>query len=172
MNSKRSFFGVYVVAVLLFVAALGSVHAGEIRGSSGNNFSFGPTATPGVFLMTHPGVARLTGLGNCQFDGTELLTPPTSTDARFLMKGTWRFVSADGSSTLEAEVEGVGTPDPANAAFVTLEYTITFTGGTGLMAGAHGKGKMEGVAMVTGPTGGTTTFVFSGQISTHGQGSN
>jgi hypothetical protein len=123
-----------------------------------------------VFLLTHPGVARVTGLGNCQFDGTEFLTPPDGPEGIFLMKGTWRFTSGDGATTLDADVEGVGKPDPANPAFVTLEYTITFTGGTGLMAGAHGKGKMEGVAMLTGATSGTTTFTFSGQISTHGRG--
>ena len=119
--------------------------------------------------MTHPGVARLNELGNCLFDGTEFLTPPTAPGAPFLLKGTWRFTSADGSYTLDASVEGVGRPDAVNPAFVNLEYTINFTGGTGLLAGAHGKGKMEGVAMLTGPTSGTTSFVFSGQISTHGQ---
>ncbi len=36
------------------------------------------------------------------------------------------------------------------------------------MANARGKGEMEGVAMLTSPTGGTTTFTFDGQISTHG----
>ncbi len=142
--------------------------AGEIRGSSGNNFSFGPSATPGVFLMTHPGVAKVSLLGNCTFDGTELLILPTEPNQPILLSGTWHFVSADGASTLDAEVEGTGIPDPAHPNFVNLHYTIKFTGGTGQMANARGKGEMEGVAMLTSPTAGTTTFTFSGQISTHG----
>lgn len=143
--------------------------AGEIRGSSGNNFSFAPTGTPGVFLLTHPGVAKVSLLGNCTFDGSELLIPPAGPDQPFILSGTWHFVSADGSSTLDVEVEGTGFADPANPNFVNLHYTMKFTGGTGKTANAHGKGETEGVAMLTSPSGGTTTFTFDGQVSTHGQ---
>ena len=144
--------------------------AGEIRGSSGNNFSLAPTATPGVFTLTHPGVAQVSLMGNCTFDGTETVIAPTAADQPFILTGTFRFTSADGTTTLDVEAEGTGTPDPANPNFINLHYTMKFTGGTGKMASVRGKGELDGVAMFTSATGGTTTFNFAGQISTHGQG--
>ena len=165
-NKSQFLRSAFAVAALLLVAA--GTRAGEIRGSSGNNFTLTPTATPGVFTLTHPGVARVSLLGNCTFDGTETLVMPATPDQPLTTTGTFQFVSADGSSTLEAEVEGRGMPDPADPNFVNLHYIIKFTGGTGKMANARGKGELTGTAMLTSPTGGTTTFIFSGQISTHG----
>jgi hypothetical protein len=140
----------------------------DIKGNSGNNFALTPTATPGVLMLTHPGVAQVSSIGNCTFDGIEVVLVPATPDKPFVLNGTWRFISADGATTLDAEVEGTGTPDPANSGFVNLHYRVKFTGGTGKMANARGKAKMEGVAMFTSPTGGTTTFVFAGEISTRG----
>jgi hypothetical protein len=166
---KASIKGRFVVPVIaLLLVTSFAAEAGEIRGSSGNNFTLTPTATPGVFTLTHPGVARVSLLGNCTFDGTETLVMPATPDQPLTTTGTFQFVSADGSSTLEAEVIGRGTPDPANPNFVNLHYTIKFTGGTGKMANARGKGELTGTAMLTSPAGGTTTFTFRGQISTHG----
>jgi hypothetical protein len=161
-----------IITLALACAALAmtatTASAAPIKGSSGNNFELSPTATPRVFTLTHPGVAQVSLLGNCTFDGDEVLLVPTAPGQPFILKGTWRFVSADGASTLDAEVEGTGTPDPANPNFVNLHYEVKFTGGTGEMANARGRAEMDGVAMFTSPTGGTTTFVFAGQISTHG----
>jgi hypothetical protein len=158
-----------IVALALACAALVmTAKARDIEGNSGNNFSLAPTATPGVFMLTHPGVAQVSSLGNCTFDGEEVATFPATPDQPLTLKGTWRFTSADGSSTLDAEVAGTGTPDPANPNFVNLRYRVKFTGGTGKMAAARGKAEMTGVAMLTSPSGGTTTFVFAGEIFTRG----
>jgi hypothetical protein len=119
--------------------------------------------------MTHPGVAQVSLLGNCTFDGDEIVVAPAGPTDVFVLSGTWHFATADGSSTLDAEVEGIGTPDPTNSNFVNVHYTFKFTGGTGAMANARGKGQLDGVAMLTSPSGGTTTFTFAGQVSTHGQ---
>jgi hypothetical protein len=161
-----------ITLALAFIAVLVSASpakAGEIRGSSGNNFALTPTTTPGVFILTHPGVAQVSLLGNCTFDGTETLVMPAAPDQPLTTTGTFRFTTADGLTTLDVEVEGQGTPDQANPNFVNLHYTMKFTGGTGKMADARGQAELDGVAMLTSPTGGTTTFVFAGQISTHGQ---
>jgi hypothetical protein len=91
---------------------------------------------------------------------------PTAPDKPLTTTGTFRFVSADGASTLDADVVGEGTPDPANPNFVNLRYRIRFTGGTGVMAGARGRAVLHRVAMLTSPNGGTTTFVFEGEITT------
>jgi len=154
--------------IALLIAAA-PVNAAKISGSSGNNFTLTPTATPGVFTLTHPGVARVSLLGNCTFDGTETVIAPTTPDQPFLLSGTFRFTSADGASTLNVEAEGTGFPDPANPNFVNIHYTMKFTGGTGKMANARGKAELDGVAMFTSATGGTTTFIFAGQVSTHGR---
>ena len=91
---------------LVITAARGE--ARDIRGSSGNNFSLTPTANPGAFILTHPGVAQVSAIGNCTFDGTEILVSPATPDRPLILKGTWRFTSADGTTTLDAEVEGTG----------------------------------------------------------------
>lgn len=155
-------------ACAAMVITFTSATAGEIRGSSGNNFTLTPTGAPGTFTLTHPGVAQVSLLGNCMFEGTETLVMPVSPDMPLTMTGTFRFTSADGTTTLDADVEGVGTPDPANPSFVNLRYRMKFTGGSGKMAGARGKAILHGVAMLTSQTGGTTTFVFEGQLSKHG----
>jgi hypothetical protein len=165
----RSQFRNLTLALACTVLIATTANAGEITGSSGNNFSLTPTATPGVFILTHPGVAQVSLLGNCTFDGTETLVMPAAPDQPLTTTGTFRFTTADGLTTLDVEVEGKGTPDPANPNFVNLHYTMKFTGGTGEMANARGKAELDGVAMLTSPTGGTTTFVFAGQVSTHGQ---
>jgi hypothetical protein len=157
-----------VFTTLLVIASPAA--AGEIRGNSGNNFTLTPTATPGVFTLTHPGVAQVSLMGNCTFDGTETVIAPTAAGQPFITTGTFRFTSADGTTTLDVEADGIGTPDPANPNFINVHYTMKFTGGTGKMANVRGKGELNGVAVFTSATGGTTTFVFDGQVSTHGHG--
>jgi hypothetical protein len=169
MKTSKFFNCALTLIFGLLISSGTIVRAGEIRGSSGNNFTLTPTATPGVFHMTHPGVAQVSLLGNCTFDGDEIVIAPAGPNDVFVLSGTWHFATADGSSTLDTEVEGIGTPDPTNPNFVNVHYTFTFTGGTGLMANARGKGELDGVAMLTSPNGGTTTFTFTGQVSTHGQ---
>ena len=168
LNHRRIVTLASLLTTLLVNAS--SANAGEIRGSSGNNFALAPTATPGVFTLTHPGVAQVSLMGNCTFDGTETVIAPTAPGQPSLTTGTFRFASADGTTTLDVEADGIGTPDPGNPNFINIHYTMKFTGGTGKMANVRGKGELDGVAMFTSATGGTTTFTFAGQISTHGEG--
>ena len=168
LNQLRILTLASLITTLLVSAS--SANAGEIRGSSGNNFTLTSTATPGVFTLTHPGVAQVSLMGNCTFDGTETVIAPTEAGQPFILNGTFRFTSADGTTTLDVEADGIGTPDPANPNFINVRYTMKFTGGTGKMANVRGKGELDGVAMFTSATGGTTTFTFAGQISTHGNG--
>jgi hypothetical protein len=39
--------------------------------------------------------------------------------------------------------------NPANPYMADIEYDVTFTGGTGSQAGAHGSGKLHGFVMFT-----------------------
>jgi hypothetical protein len=66
------------------------------------------------------------------------------------------------TTTLNAETNGTGTPDPANPGFVNLHLEVKFTGGTGKFANARSKGEIDGVAMVTSATGGIATWTLKG----------
>ncbi len=66
-------------------------------------------------------------------------------------------------------MEGIGTPDPANLSFLNIHYEVKFTGGTGEMANARGKGEIDGFGMFTSETTGKATWLLQGNVSTrHG----
>ena len=149
-------------------------HADPEYGHFANDSSFKPADAAKLVQWIDEGALRGDGLdqvssiGNCTFDGEEVVLVPAGQGQPFILKGTWRFVAADGATSLNAEAEGTGTPAPANPNFVNIRYDVKFTGGTGRMANARGKAKLEGVAMFTSPTSGTTTFVFAGEIFSRG----
>jgi hypothetical protein len=160
-------FLLVLTVAALWVATAGSIYAAEMRGNCANNFTLVPTADPNTFTMSHPGVAQLSLLGNCTYNGTGFATFTADPAKPIVLTGKWRFTSSDGSTTLDVEAEGVGTPDPANPNFVNLVYTMKFVGGAGAMANVRGKGELHGLAMLTSADTGTTTFTFSAQVSTH-----
>jgi WD40 repeat protein len=53
------------------------------------------------------------------------------------------------STTLDAEVAGVVTVDPAHPLFGNLHYDIKFTGGTGQMANVRGRGDIDGFGLAS-----------------------
>jgi hypothetical protein len=164
---KTSKFLLVLTLAALWVTTAGSINAAEMRGNCANNFTLLPTADPNTFTMSHPGVAQLSLIGNCTYNGTGTATFTTDPAKPIVLTGKWRFASSDGSTSLDVEAEGIGTPDPANPNFVNLVYTMKFVGGTGVMANVRGKGELHGLAMLTSASGGTTTFTFSAQVSTH-----
>src|SRR3954470_626861 len=106
------FLHLLTLAVATFWCAMAApTSAGEIRGNCGNNFTLAPTANPNVFTLTHPGVAQLSIMGNCTYDGTGFATFTGDHTKPILLTGNWRFTSSDGSTTLNVEAEGIGTPD-------------------------------------------------------------
>jgi hypothetical protein len=154
------------LAILCF-RSTALVNAAEIRGNCANNFTLAPTEDPNTFTLSHPGVAQVSLIGNCTYNGTGSATFTTNPSKPIILTGKWRFTSADGLTTLDVEADGVGTPDPSNPNFVNLVYSLKFVGGTGALAGVHGKGELHAVAMLTSANGGATTFTFTGQVSTH-----
>jgi hypothetical protein len=153
-------------AALAITAA--SAEAAAITGHGADTFALTPSATPGVVIDTLDGVAQLWLLGNCSFHAEQSITLPTAPDQPYIIKGVWRFTSADGTTTLDAETDGAGTPDPANAGFVNIQLKVKFTGGTGQMANARGRGKLDGVGMFTSPAGGTATWSLKGLVLARG----
>jgi hypothetical protein len=150
-------------ATLVLVATTAA--AKDIEGHGGDNFTITPTPTPGVVTDTLNGVARISFLGNCSFHGEQAITLPATPDQPYVIKGMWRFTSADGATTLDIETNGTGRPDPTNPGFINLHLKVKFTGGTGRMAGAQGKGEIDGVGMFTSPAGGTATWFLDGDVS-------
>jgi hypothetical protein len=69
---------------------------------------------------------------------------------------------------LDAEVEGTGTPDPTNPAFLNFHYDVKFAGGTGQMANARGTADIDGFGMFTSASTGKATWLLQGNVATHG----
>jgi hypothetical protein len=156
-----------ITTLALACAALASATSAEaavLNGHGADTFALAPSSTPGVVTDTVDGVAQLSLLGNCSFHAEQSITLPATPDQPYIIKGVWRFTSADGATTLDAETEGTGLPDPANAGFVNIHLKVKFTGGTGQMANARGKGKIDGVGMFTSAAGGTATWSLKGLV--------
>ena|SRR5437879_4918691 len=165
------------VALAIGCAALAVIaapcHASPIKAHAGTTFVL--SAVPGhPEQLTHAidGVVRVSALGNCTFHGDVLIYLPTAAGKPYILVGTCRFTSADGTTTLDAQVEGIGTPDPANPSFLNIHYDVKFTGGTGEMANARGRGEIDGFGMFTSETTGKATWLLQGNVSTrrHGHG--
>lgn len=143
--------------------------AGVIKANAGTTFILTPV--PGStteFPHTVDGVVQVSLLGNCTVHFDVIMFAPKTAKDPFTLLGTLRITSADGTTTLDADVVGKATVDPANANFLNLHYDVKFTGGTGTMAHARGKADIDGFAMFTSATTGTATWLLQGKVATHG----
>ena len=118
---------------------------------AGTTFVLLPASTPGGPRSHNiDGVVRVSSMGDCSFHATANLVATTNPDFFQITDGLFLFTSADGKSTLRASAEGTLVVNPANPYMADFEYDVTFTGGTGLWAGAHGSGKLhDGMVMFT-----------------------
>jgi hypothetical protein len=122
---------------------------GFFTAHAGTTFVLAPIAgSPGQFSHTVDGVYVSSLLGDCTFHGEAVMTAPTPPSAVWTITGgAFTITTADGTSTLTASAEGsavVSAADPNNFDF---HYTVTFTGGTGRLAGAHGSAEIvDGLA--------------------------
>ena len=112
------------------------------------------TQLPLADLLRQSIYSRIAGyedvnLGDCSFHGTANLVATANPDFFLITDGLFLFTSADGKSSLTASAEGTLTVNPANPYMADIEYDVTFTGGTGSQAGAHGSGKLHGFVMFT-----------------------
>jgi hypothetical protein len=140
-----------------------------IKAHAGTTFVLLPVPGSSTeFTHTVDGVVRVSLLGNCtvHFD-VRVTAPKTATDP-FTLKGKVKITSADTLTTIDADVVGTGTFDPANGSFLNFHYDVTFTGGTGTMANARGTADIDGFAMFTSATTGTATWLLQGKDATHG----
>jgi hypothetical protein len=123
--------------------------------NGGTTFVVFPTSNPDVDTHTIDGVVRFSSLGDCQFHAVVNLVytaPPSlpffANELFLLQDGVFTITTADGSSTLTASAKGSATLNP-NLYMLDIHYDVTFTGGTGRLAGAHGSAQLDGFAMFT-----------------------
>jgi len=119
---------------------------------AGTTFVLLPASTPGGPRSHNiDGVVRVSSLGDCTFHATANLVETTTPGSYLITDGLFLFTTADGSSTLTASAAGTLVINPANPYMGDFQYDVTFTGGTGSLAGAHGSGKLhDGMVMFTG----------------------
>lgn len=159
----------------LAMTTITPAEAGVIKAHAGTTFVLTPEAfdanngNPTLFTHTVDGVVRVSLLGNCTVHFDVIVGAPKTATDPFTLVGTCRITSADGATTLDAEVEGTGTLDPANPAFLNFHYDVKFTGGTGQMANARGTADIDGFAMFTSATTGKATWLLEGNVSTRGR---
>lgn len=141
-----------------------------IKAHAGTTFTpltpleFDAAGNPTKFSHAVEGVVRVSSLGNCAvtFDVIAVPASPTS----FNLTGTCRITSADGRATLDSEVTGSITIDPANPLFGNFRYDAKFTGGTGRMANARGQAVIDGMARFSADGGGKATWYMEGYVVT------
>lgn len=152
--TKPSISKVLGLALGCGAAALGAIYAsaGDTHGDGRKDFHANAGTT---FILASDGSHKIDGvvltsaMGDCTFHATAQLVPTTTTGYFLITGGQFLFTSADGTSTLTASAEGSLTVNPANGAFADIQYDVTFTGGTGSQAGAHGSGKLHGFVEFT-----------------------
>ena len=162
-----------VLGCAAFALTSTRAEAGAIKAHAGTTFTLTPVefanGIPTKFTHTVDGVVRVSLLGNCTVHA-DVIAVPSPDFSSFSLAGTFRITSADGATSLNAEVKGVATTDPDNQYFANFHYDVKFTSGTGRMANASGKGDIDGFGMFTSETKGTATWLLEGNVATHGYG--
>jgi hypothetical protein len=118
---------------------------------AGTTFILAPASTPGgPRSHTIDGVYVNSLLGDCTFHGEASVVPTATPGYSLITGGVFLITTADGLSTLTATAEGTITTNPANPYMGDFEYDVTFTGGSGSLAGAHGSARIHnGIAYFT-----------------------
>ncbi|HXP63122.1 MAG TPA: hypothetical protein VN829_21655 [Dongiaceae bacterium] len=149
------------LALVCATLVLGAIYANTdpkpsesklFHANAGTTFVLLPASTPGGPRSHNiDGVVRVSSLGDCAFHATANLVETATPGSYLITDGRFLFTTADGSSTLTASAAGTLVINPANPYMGDLQYDVTFTGGTGSLAGAHGSGKIhDGMVMFTG----------------------
>jgi len=122
----------------------------NFHANAGTTFVLLPASTPGGPRSHNiDGVVLVSSLGDCTFHATANLVETTNPNFFLITDGLFLFTTADGKSTLTASAAGTLTVNPANPYMADIQYDVTFTGGTGSLAGAHGSGKLHGFVLFT-----------------------
>ena len=157
--TKLSPFKVLGLALGCAILVLGAIYANtdpkpseskHFHANAGTTFVLLSASTPGGPRSHNiDGIVRVSSLGDCTFHAMANLVETTTPGSFLITDGLFLFTSADGSSTLTASAAGTLVVNPANPYMAELQYDVTFTGGTGSQAGAHGFGKLHGFVMFT-----------------------
>ena len=176
--TKLSPFKVLGLALGCAILVLGAIYASadpkpseskHFHANAGTTFVLLPASTPGgprshsidgvvrissADLLGQPVYSRIAGyedvnLGDCTFHATANLVETATPGSFLITDGVFLFTSADGKSTLTASAAGTLVVNPANPYMADIQYDVTFTGGTGSQAGAHGFGKLHGFVIFT-----------------------
>ena len=149
--------------------------AAAVKGHAGTTFDlkaveFDSSGHATKFTHTVDGVVRVSGLGNCTFHADVIVTQASPNDP-YILAGTFLITTADGTTSLNADATGIGSPDPDNSTlFLNFHYDVKFTGGTGSMRNARGSADVDGFAMFTSESTGKATWLLQGNVAAHKHG--
>lgn len=147
-----SLFKVCCIALGCAALVLGgtSAGAGEFFAQAGTTFILTPVPGTSPQQLTHTvdGVVQVLSLGDCTVHFDLIVTATTSSTRPYLVTGTQTITTADGASSLTSSVNGYLTANPANATFLGIHYNMTFTSGSGKLAGAKGGTLLTGFGAI------------------------
>ena len=122
----------------------------HFHANAGTTFILAPASTVGgPRSHTIDGVYLNSLLGDCTFHATANLVETATPGYYLITDGLFLITTADGTRTLTATAEGTLTTNPANGYMADIQYEVTFTGGSGSLAGAHGSDELHGFVMFT-----------------------
>jgi hypothetical protein len=106
------------------------------------------------YLYDHEvrGIAQVSHLGNCKVHFDVHVAAGGGSGHALLAAGTLVITTLAGDK-LVAQVDGWADPDPNGPGMFSLHYEVTITGGTGKLAGARGRGEIDGAFMFSGEPG-------------------
>jgi hypothetical protein len=132
----------------LVVGSSSAANADEFCANAGTTFILVPKANtnPQVYSHTVDGVVDVMPLGPCTVHFDLTVTKTANSKRPFDIVGTQTITTADGNSSVTSSVKGYLYAIPANGSFLGINYTLTFTGGTGQLKGAQGKTSLTGFA--------------------------
>jgi len=135
--------------VLVFGAT--SASAGEFSANAGTTFILVPVPKtnptgPQLFTHTVDGVVEVSPLGDCTVHFDLIVTATGDAKRPYTVAGSQTITTADGKSSVTSLVKGYLSSNPANGGFLGIHYQLTFTSGTGQLAGARGETLLSGFA--------------------------
>src|SRR4051812_17603081 len=86
-------------------------NAAAIRVTTGNSFALVPTSDPNVFGHPVEGVAQVSVMGNCHFQGEATIYLPTAPGQQIRIVNTspLTLTSSDGANSLKFNLDGTAT---------------------------------------------------------------
>ena len=145
LNSTALTLTAFILLATVSVVAVERPFALNAKGVA--TFNIDASGNPVSAGVSSSGTA--THLGSTTTVGTINFTPDPANPGRLLTHGTGTMTAANGD-TVQLELNGALVPTPGSAT-ATDKFDVSFVGGTGRFAGAHGTG--NGIVVVNLLTG-------------------